>query len=249
MQTALTVAQPVTLRPSYARFNQAVIRKYVDWLGMQGRSRHTLRSFGSHLRDFAAFLEARNILTVEHSDLLAYLSGLYDRGLSKISVVSYIYALRKFQRFISVYGLPNTQAMGRIRLPKVPSRIGDYHSYDVIKKLLAATRTPLERALLEMAFATACRIAELHGMRIERINWPNRTITVIGKGDRERVAYFGEAAESLTSMAAPKGLYLSASQSTTTSGRRHLEADCRSINAMAPGPATGVKLGECLTEG
>src|SRR5689334_4464847 len=128
MRTTLAVAQPVTLRPSYVRFNQAVIRKYVDWLGVQGRSPHTLRAFGSHVRDFAAFVGARSILTVEHSDLLQYLSGLYDRGLCKISVVSYVHALRKFQRFLDLYDLPNTGAIGRVKPPKVPSRIGDYHT-------------------------------------------------------------------------------------------------------------------------
>lgn len=196
MDTALAVAQPVTLRHSYARFNQAVIRKYVDWLGMQGRSAHTLRSFGSHLRDFAAFLEARNILTAQHADLLQYLSGLYDRGLSKVSVVSYVHALRKFQRFLTDYGLPNTGALGRLKPPKVPSRIGDYHSLEEIEQLFAATEMPRERAILEMYFGTGCRISELHGVRVEQIYWSDPSVLIIvGKGDKERKVYFGRGAE------------------------------------------------------
>src|SRR5438105_5160167 len=109
--SALVPESPTELRPSYARFNQAIIRKYVDWLRVQGRSAHTLRSFGSHLLDFAAFLGARNVLTVEHSDLLVYLSSLYDRGLCKISVASHVYSLRKFQRFLFYREFQNTGAI------------------------------------------------------------------------------------------------------------------------------------------
>ncbi|PYU20904.1 MAG: hypothetical protein DMG30_19210 [Acidobacteria bacterium] len=56
-------------------------------------------------------------------------------------------------------------------------------------------KRPRNGALLELAFATACRISELARIRIEDIDWAERRIRVFGKGSKERVVYFGQPAE------------------------------------------------------
>lgn len=195
METALARTRSAELLHRHAAFNQALIRKWVDWLAVRGFSIHTKRVFAQHLTDFAQFLGARNILTVEHCDLLEYLASLHDRGLKKISVANYVYALRSFQKFLTLYELPSTGALGRLRPIKVPIRLGTWHSYDQIKRLIGGTETPLERAFLEMAFATAARISELQQMRVEDIDWKNRSIKVFGKGQKERITLFGVPAE------------------------------------------------------
>ena len=172
------------LQKSSAKLNRHLIDRCLEWLGVQGRSPNTLRPFGQHLRDFADFLGPRSILTVEHADVLAYLTGLYDRGLAKASVFSYVMALRAFQRFLCLCDLPNTGALGKVKPPKLSSRIGGFHPYEEIQRLIGATRTPRELALIEMAFATACRVSELAAMRIEQIDWRNRRLVVLGKGEQ-----------------------------------------------------------------
>ena len=117
-------------------------------------------------------------------------------GLSKQSVFVYVEALRALQKYINLVELPSTGALGRSNVPKVPQRVGDFHSYEEVEQLIAAARDhPRERAVIELAFATACRISELARIRVEQIDWADRKIVVLGKGNKERVVFFGGPAE------------------------------------------------------
>lgn len=71
-----------------------------------------------------------------------------------------------------------------IRVPKAltPERFED---------LREACLTPREHVVLEMFFATGARLAELAGMRRDKIDWQARAVTIIGKGNKEREVYFG----------------------------------------------------------
>ena len=68
-----------------------------------------------------------------------------------------------------------------------------------MKKLLAPIRpeTPeslCDRAILELAYASGLRLAELRRLRLEQIHLDARFINVIGKGNKERVLPVGRIA-------------------------------------------------------
>ncbi len=191
-QISATTAIP---RRSSAALNQALIGRYLEYLGMRGYSHATLKQYRACLCNFAQFLGARAIVQVQHVDLLEYLSGLYKRGLAKSSVFIYVEALRSLAKFVSLVGLTNSGALARLRPPKFAPSIGEFHSYEDIERLIAAAATPLEVALVELAFATGCRVSELARIRVEDIHWQERKIIVLGKGDKERVVFFGAPAE------------------------------------------------------
>jgi integrase/recombinase XerD len=48
----------------------------------------------------------------------------------------------------------------------------------------------MEKALFEFMFSTGCRIGEIVSLDKSRINWSNRSVIVLGKGDKEREVYF-----------------------------------------------------------
>ncbi|MFB9378125.1 tyrosine recombinase XerC [Kineococcus gynurae] len=52
-----------------------------------------------------------------------------------------------------------------------------------------------DRAVLELLYATGCRVAELVGADLTSLDLGARTLRVLGKGDKERVVPFGRAAE------------------------------------------------------
>ena len=193
----LAIGQSAPLLRNYGRFNEVLVRRFLDYLGAFGFSRNTLRAYRECLHGFLQFLGARPVLAVQHTELLEYLASLYDRGLTKSSVFVHTAALRRLVKFISLVGLPTSSgALQKIQLPKLPSRIGGFHPYHEIERLIAAAATPRERALIELAFATGCRVSELAQIRIEQIDFTNRSVRVLRKGNREGVVFFGAAAES-----------------------------------------------------
>ena len=197
--TELTVRRPEVLTnpAAMAELNRRLIEKYLSYLGMQGSPRNTVVTYAHALRSFAAFLDGRGvgILGVQHSDLLIYLATFEGRGLSKQTQALHVHAFRSFQKFVRLVGLPCSSAFRNLRLPKTPKRIAHSHSVQEIERLIAASHTPFERALIEVGFATGCRISELQAMRADEINWANRSLRVKGKVGKERIVFFGAPAD------------------------------------------------------
>jgi integrase/recombinase XerC len=50
-------------------------------------------------------------------------------------------------------------------------------------------------AIVEVLYATALRVSELVGLRVDNLNLAERTLRVVGKGNKERVVPFGIPAE------------------------------------------------------
>jgi site-specific recombinase XerD len=68
-------------------------------------------------------------------------------------------------------------------------------SEDEVKLLIGAARTPRERAILELGYASGLRVAELAKLRIEDVNLKARSLIVIeGKWGNDRVGLFGRPA-------------------------------------------------------
>jgi integrase len=65
---------------------------------------------------------------------------------------------------------------------------------DILKLVDAAEEKISHRALIEFMWATGCRIAEVVGARVEDVNWNQRTVRVLGKGDKERYVPLGRKA-------------------------------------------------------
>jgi integrase/recombinase XerD len=47
-----------------------------------------------------------------------------------------------------------------------------------------------DKVLFEMLISTGCRVSELSNATIDKINWSENSMTVIGKGDKERTVLF-----------------------------------------------------------
>ena len=63
-------------------------------------------------------------------------------------------------------------------------------SAEELKKLRNDCETIRERALVEFLFSTGCCLSEALNVKIGDINFAERSVRVIGKGDKERTVYF-----------------------------------------------------------
>lgn len=56
-----------------------------------------------------------------------------------------------------------------------------------MQKLMSACERIRDLAIIQTLWSTGCRRAELLGMRIEDVKWDERTVHVLGKGNKERL--------------------------------------------------------------
>jgi len=167
----------------------ALLNKFVTWAGSQGLT--DWRSV--ELRHLMAFLQH------ERQRALANAPKDSPRRLSSESVYLEIAALRAFYRFAENEKLLPVNLAENLSLPRRWKRLPKALTDREIDQLLApeTPETPAslcDQAVLELAYASGLRLAELRNVRLEQLHLEAGFINVIGKGNKERVVPVGRQA-------------------------------------------------------
>jgi integrase/recombinase XerD len=179
----------------------------------RGQSENTAEAYQGLLRRFLMWA-AKNSLShwkqVELKHLMQFLEHERNRPLetqpdspgkrlSSESVYLQIAALRAFYRFAENEKLLPTNVAENLSLPRRGKRLPKALTLSEIDELLIepGVSTPsalCDQAVLELAYASGLRISELCGVRLEQLHLEAGFITVIGKGNKERVVPVGAKA-------------------------------------------------------
>jgi integrase/recombinase XerC len=173
----------------------------------RGASAHTLRAYERELADFIAYLtkqfgERCDIRHIEHLHIRAYLAELYDRGLSKTSAARALAAVRSWFKWLARMGhLPQNPA-SLVSTPKLPKHLPRVPTIEQMNRALdnkaadeeASTWPARDAVIFELLYGCGIRNAELVGLDLKHIRWAAETLLVRGKGAKERLVPFGDAA-------------------------------------------------------
>jgi integrase/recombinase XerD len=196
---------------------QVLVEDFLQYLRHErGQAEHTQKTYAGILKQFVAWAEKQKLtdwkqvelkhlmgfLEHERRRVLAHQPKESARRLSNESVYLEIAALRAFFRFAENEKLlPPAQAgiAEYLSLPRRWKRLPKALTDAEIKKLLEpeSPETPsslCNQALLELAYASGLRLAELRGLRLEQLHLEAGFLNVIGKGNKERVVPVGKKA-------------------------------------------------------
>ena len=179
----------------------------------RGQAENTQRTYAALLGRFSGWAEERGIRDwkeVELKDLtefllheqqrrLAHTPERSTRKMSTSSLYLVIAAFRAFYKFCESEKLLPENIAENLSLPKRWKRLPKNLSGAEIEKLLrpVSPETPeslCDDAILEIAYASGLRLAELRGLRLEQLNLEAGFINVVGKGNKERVVPVGRSA-------------------------------------------------------
>src|SRR5690625_2319901 len=156
---------------------------------LEGYSPHTLKSYELQNNLFIRYQGNIPIADVTYQMIKSYLAEA-AKTLKPASISFRMKYFRSLWRYAIDEGLISENPASRLRDPKQPRRIPKDMDPEQIEMLRMACETPLENALLETFFASGCRIGEVYQANKNIVNWSERTMTIIGKGDKERTVFF-----------------------------------------------------------
>jgi len=156
---------------------------------LEGYSKNTLDSYRLQHRLFTEHHGDVDINDVTYEDIKAYLAKDAKR-LKPASVAFRMKYFRSLWRYAVDEGIVTENPASRLRDPKLPKRIPKYMDQEEIEMLRIACKTTMENALLEVFFASGCRIGEIYSANKNIVNWADKSMTIIGKGDKERTVFF-----------------------------------------------------------
>lgn len=195
---------------------EQLVEDFLQYLRHErGQAEHTQRTYAALLSRFIAWAGNAGIkdwASVELKDLMAFLEHERSRalanqpegskkGLSSESLYLEIAALRAFYRFAETEKLLARNVAEHLSLPRRWKRVPKALSEDEIDRLMAPVpkeletpQTLCEQAILEVAYASGLRLAELRDLRLEQLHLESGFLIVIGKGNKERVVPVGAKA-------------------------------------------------------
>jgi integrase/recombinase XerC len=189
------------LRPS--------ISNYLRELERRGASKHTVRNYGADLEQFVRFFETpdgTSVPAAEQIDLTLlreWLSDLYDRSLTPVTIRRKLAAVRAFFKFLREEGICPANIAARLRTPKVKQRLPEVMSAEKANNLLDAVEDgrvgqepwrERDLAILELLYGCGLRVSELVGLDLTDLALDERSIRVRGKGNKERQVPVGTRA-------------------------------------------------------
>lgn len=193
---------------------EALVDDFIQHLrNERGQSENTQKAYLALLQRFIAWARTAGVTDWRNVELRHLTQFLHHerarvpenappesgRRLSAESVYLQIAALRAFHRFAEHERfLPHNPAEN-LSLPRRWKRLPKALTDAEIEQLLRVVRpespaTLCDQAILELAYASGLRISELGGLRLEQLQLASGFITVIGKGNKERVVPLGRHA-------------------------------------------------------
>ncbi len=193
---------------------QNLVEDFLSFLRHErGASPQTQKTYAALLRNFTAWAAGRGLrdwtrVTLAH--LMAFIEherarALKDaapgdaKKLSSETIYLQIAALRAFYAFAEQEKHLPQNIAENLSFPRRWKRLPQWLSDAEITRLLkpetaAGPRDLCDQAVLELAYASGLRLAELRGIRLEQLHLEAGFVIVIGKGNKERVVPVGRQA-------------------------------------------------------
>jgi integrase/recombinase XerC len=189
---------------------QDYISRFGDHLKYERNvSEHTLRNYMSDLDQFLDFLcpldaagnrRPVDIKQIDHITIREYLSRLYQEKRKKTSIARKLATLRTFFKFLCREQVLEMNPAKLVSSPRLEKKLPKVLPVDDVIRFIETPDTDTvlgkrDRAILEMLYATGCRVAELAGMNLDDVDFRNETVRLRGKRRKERIVPFGSKAK------------------------------------------------------
>ena len=157
-----------------------------DLQHVRGRSLNTVMAYRRDLELYAEF-------RVASSEIPAFFEFMKNKDLSTRSQARVISSVRTYLRFIESRG-QKTPELSLLRPPKVSLGLPKPLTMPEFEKLIEACQTnDVHRSFrnqltLMLLFGLGCRVSELVGLDLKDYSPIDRTLKILGKGNKERLS-------------------------------------------------------------
>ena len=163
-----------------------------------GRSEATIKGYTSDLLDLAKTIDSFSSFTLPR--LRNWLAAAVAEGKARSTLARRTASAKAFSTWAVKQGYLRTDEAAKLSSPKVPKHLPKVldpkEASEAMDNAKSADELHLVRdtAMLELLYATGMRVSELTGIDLHDIDSSRQTIRVLGKGNKERIVPFGDAA-------------------------------------------------------
>ncbi|MDZ7820756.1 MAG: tyrosine-type recombinase/integrase [Candidatus Marinimicrobia bacterium] len=181
------------------------IKDFLDYEhSVRTYSAHTLDAYFRDLRQFYLFCRdyyPRDDVRLQDVDKVSirhFLGMLTEQGYAPRSAARKLAALKSFFRYALQQKFITKNPAYAIRSPKVPRTLPSVLSREQTERLFRLFEvkdfvTARDSAIIELFYDCGIRLSELLNLRLKDVQFRRMLISVIGKGDKQRILPLGES--------------------------------------------------------
>ena len=187
------------------------VKRYLIHLQLERRLEgNTINSYWYDLEKYTKYLvedlNITNIDKIKRFDINSFLSSLnfYNKKNNRIqyresSVSRYVSSIKGFHTYLLDQEIISKDPSEKITSPKIKKKIPEILSVkeiDLIVKSISLNKSNdyRDRAIISLLYSSGIRISELMKLKLIDINIQNSILSIIGKGDKQRIVPVGEKA-------------------------------------------------------
>lgn len=170
-------------------------------LAEKGLSSHTIEAYRCDLAQFIEYCQIKkwSLEEIQLSHLREYLASLRKKELGSRTLARKSSALKQFFKFLirenKIKKDPTELLLVQVKQKRLPKHLSVDEMFKVIA--MAGGESEMEirdRALLELWYATGTRVSEICQVQVSDLDFEQKTLKVLGKGNRQRLLPVGEVA-------------------------------------------------------
>ena len=181
---------------------------YLDYLNYQRNySDLTILNYKEDLDFFKDYVEKRKVsfLDIDYTFIRKFYNYMDEQKYSKNTISRKISSIRSFYKYLARNDYIEFNPFSLTKGPKKDKLLPKFLYYNELEELFDACDLTefsgvRDRLLLEMLYATGMRVGELENVKVKDINLYDNSIKILGKGNKERIVYFGEYAREILDM-------------------------------------------------
>ena len=177
-----------------------LISEFLNYIRNKNYSENTIISYINDLYYFHEFVKM-DFDKVKYDDVRDYLEYLNLKKEKSTSVSRKISSLKSFYKFLykNDYMDKKDYPLVKVTYPKKEKKLPKFLYYNDLLEIINESSKDKDgirdRLIIEMLYATGVRVSELINIKLSDIDFNNKRIIVCGKGNKERIVYYGDYAE------------------------------------------------------
>lgn len=179
------------------------INKFKRFLQIEkGLSDNSIYSYTYDLKKFGEFLsnQDKDIMSATKEDVQQFLIFEKNRKHnSSRTLARSLAAIRQFYDFVSVTFGDIENPTSKIETPQVQKKLPDYLTIKEVNRLFSSISEDdvyqlRDKSIFELLYSCGLRISEAVELLLTNVDFENKYIRAIGKGDKERLIPIGDEA-------------------------------------------------------
>lgn len=179
------------------RTSENLVEDFIVYLrGECHLAANSIEAYGRDLRRFVLWADKRPLVSLRLDDLTDFIASMQDEKLAPSSISRCIVAVRTFYKFLQLEGVVAENPAELLAAQKMWERVPRVLTVRQVEALLGAPRRidtyfQRDRVMLEVLYATGCRVSEVCSLRLRDLSLDQRQIRCEGKGGKQRIVPIG----------------------------------------------------------